>query len=80
MAHVKVVGKYQLKLDDQSTPMGSKVYMFYNLDTGHMVTSCDVMFEEGKAWDWSNVDGCSNMSRIVPRQVFDGDTLGRGHH
>jgi hypothetical protein len=29
----------------------SKAYRFYNPDTGQVVISCDVVFEEEKVWD-----------------------------
>ena len=58
VAHVKVAGGHQKKLNDRSTPMvfigyepGSKAYRFYNPGTGRTHISCDAVFDEGHPWD-----------------------------
>jgi hypothetical protein len=65
VVHLKVAGDHQKKLDDRSTPMGfiryepgSKVYMFYNPNTKCVRISRNVVFDEGRSWDWStDADG-----------------------
>ena len=64
VAHVKVAGRHQRKLDDRSTPMVfmgyepcSKAYRFYNPHTEHVVISRDAVFDEGRAWNWEGDPG-----------------------
>lgn len=59
IAHAHISDQKRSKLDDKSTPcvlLGyseeSKAYRLYNPNTKKMVTSRDVVFEEGKEWDW----------------------------
>ena len=61
VAHVKVTGGHQRKLDDRSTSMvfigyepGSKAYRFYNPSTERVHISQDAVFEEGRAWSWGD--------------------------
>jgi hypothetical protein len=60
VAHVKNVGPGVKKLDDRSTPMvfvgyedGAKAYRVYNPATRRLHITRDVIFEEGRQWDWS---------------------------
>ena len=61
VAHVKVAGGHQKKLEDRSTPMvfigyepGSKAYRFLNPSTGRVLISRDAVFDEGRAWNWDD--------------------------
>ena len=56
VAHVKVAGGHQRKMDDRITPMvfigyepSSKAYRFYNLNMERVHISRDAVFEEGRA-------------------------------
>jgi transposase InsO family protein len=60
VGHVKNTGGHLRKLDDRSTPMvfigyepGSKAYRLYNPVADRVVVSRDVVFEEGRAWNWT---------------------------
>jgi hypothetical protein len=57
--HVRTANPHLKKLDDRSTPMvylgveeGNKAHKLFNPQTKKIVVSRDVMFEEGKAWNW----------------------------
>lgn len=59
IAHVHIPDAHRSKLDDKSTTCvmfgfseESKGYRLYNPKTKKMVTSKDVVFEEGKGWNW----------------------------
>ena len=61
IAHVKVAGGHQKKLEDRSMPMvfigyepGSKAYRFLNPSTGRVLISRDAVFDEGRAWNWDD--------------------------
>lgn len=76
VAHVKVPGGRQPKLDDRSVPTvfigyepGSKAYRFYNPDTGRVIISRDAVFDEGRAWDWSSVGEPSGQADTEPFHV-----------
>jgi hypothetical protein len=63
VAHVKQGNKRLAKLEDQSTPMvfigyehGSKAWRFYDPATDHVHVSRDTVFEEGRAWSWTEED------------------------
>jgi hypothetical protein len=52
-----------LKLEDRSTPMvfidyehGSKAWRFYNPARKWVVVSRDAVFEESRAWNWSDAE------------------------
>jgi hypothetical protein len=60
IAHVKVTGRHQAKLDDRRIPMafigykpGPKAYRFYNPLTRRVCISRDVVFDKKCLWDWS---------------------------
>jgi hypothetical protein len=68
VADVKTVGGHLRKLDDRSTPMvfigyesGTKEYRLYNSVTDCVHVSRDVVFEEGRAWNWEQ-DGEGSSS------------------
>ncbi|RLN27572.1 hypothetical protein C2845_PM05G34840 [Panicum miliaceum] len=68
VAHVKVAGVHLRKLDDRSTPMvligyepGTKAYRLYNPATDRVHVSRDVVFEEGRAWNWEE-DGAGSSA------------------
>jgi len=61
VAHVKVVGPGLTKMADRSTRMafigyesGTKGYRLFDPSTGRLVVSRDVLFDEGKPWNWDN--------------------------
>jgi hypothetical protein len=63
VAHVKQGAKHLSKLEDRSTPMvfigyehGSKAWRFYNPAIKRVVVSHDAVFEESRAWDWSDAE------------------------
>jgi hypothetical protein len=63
VAHVKQGSKHLGKLEDRNTMMvfigyesGSKAWRFYNLVTRRVHMSHDAIFEEDRAWDWSEED------------------------
>jgi hypothetical protein len=35
---------------------GSKAWRFYNPATKRVLVSCDVVFEENRAWDWGDAE------------------------
>jgi hypothetical protein len=52
------------KLEDRSAPMvfigyskGAKVYRMLDPGTGHVHTSCDIIFDESRGWRWDSEDG-----------------------
>lgn len=60
VAHVKTVKPHTKRLDDRSIPMvfigyepGTKAYRCYDPKTDRLHVSRDVVFEEGRCWDWS---------------------------
>jgi hypothetical protein len=62
-AHVKQGSKTLTKVEDRSTMMlfigyesGSKAWRFYNSTTKHVHVSRDVIFEEGRAWEWNEYE------------------------
>lgn len=62
-AHVKVVGPTQGKLADRSIPMvfigyerSTKAYRLYNPETKRICVSRDVVFEEGRKWNWESTN------------------------
>jgi hypothetical protein len=68
VAHAKVAGGHLRKLDDRSTPMvligyepGTKAYQLYNPATDRMHVSRDVVFEEGRSWNWEQ-DGTASSA------------------
>jgi hypothetical protein len=54
---------------------GSKAYRFYSPDTGHVIISRDVVFEEAKAWDWSSVSRSSTAGAKLFHVEFSMVTL-----
>ena len=68
VAHVKRVGPGINKLADRSSKMvfigyesGTKGYMFFDPATNKLVVSRDVVFEEGKPWDWDSSKCSTNQ-------------------
>jgi len=73
---VKVAGGHLKKLDDRSTPMvfigyevGTKAYRFYNPVSKRVHISRDVVFDEGRAWDWTERDGGAHAADTEPFHV-----------
>ncbi|CAL1392261.1 unnamed protein product [Linum trigynum] len=70
VAHVKTVGKHLSKLEDRSKPMVfigyespvSKAYRMYNPATQKLVVTRDVVFDEGRKWDWTKDDHHKDMA------------------
>jgi hypothetical protein len=62
-AHAKVTRPDLKKLDDRSKPMvmvgyepGGKAYRLFNPATKRVLVSRDVVFDEGKGWNWDGSD------------------------
>jgi hypothetical protein len=62
-AHAKVMKPDLKKLDDRSKPMvmvdyepGGKAYRLYNPATKRVLVSRDVVFDEGRRWNWDGSD------------------------
>lgn len=61
VAHVRVAKPNAGKLEDRSTKMvmiyyeqGSKAYRVFDPAANRVHVTCDAVFEEGVAWDWSS--------------------------
>lgn len=61
VAHVKITGVHQRKLDDRSKSVvylgsepGTKAHRFYDPRTGAIVVSRDVIFDETRSWPWES--------------------------
>lgn len=74
LAHVKVPTVRLGKLDDRSEVMvyigkepGTKAHRLYNPNTDRLHVSRDVVFEEGKGWDWQKpkVQGNSEFGTFI---------------
>jgi hypothetical protein len=71
-AHVKITRPGLQKLDDRSVPAvflgyepGSKAYRLYDPVVKHVLVSRDVVFDEGRAWDWK-----STTEPVVTSEFF----------
>jgi hypothetical protein len=71
VAHVQNTGGHLRKLDDRSTPMvfigykpGTKAYRLYNPVTDRVHVSRDVVFEEGRAWNWNQGGAKTNIDSV----------------
>lgn len=71
VAHVKNTGGHLRKLDDRSKPMvflwyepGTKAYRLYDPNANRVHVSRDVVFEEGRAWDWSQGGAIANTGNV----------------
>jgi len=91
VAHVKAAGGHLKKLDDRSTPMvfigyetGTKAYRFYNPVSKRVHISRDAVFDEGRAWSWTERDGGAHSADSEPflveyttvSEMQEGSTLG----
>jgi hypothetical protein len=72
IAHVHIPDNLRKKLDDKSSVcvnLGlsdeSKGYKLYNPENKKIVISKDVIFEEGKSWNWDNQQRSTDSSEIV---------------
>ena len=87
IAHIKVLGAHNAKLEDRSIPtillgyeQGSKAYRVYNPATKKVQVSRDVVFDEENAWNW---DGAAVEDRPTGGDdmfVVSYHTDPAGHH
>ena len=80
LCHVKVLGEKLKKLQDRSKPMvfigyevGTKGYKCYDLETGRVYISRDVIFEEKSQWDWRNSNIEKKEGTFYSPNFFDTD-------
>ena len=71
VAHVKNAGGHLRKLDDRSTLIvfigyepGTKAYRLYNPVIDRVHVSRDVVFEEGRAWNWNQGGAKTNIDSV----------------
>jgi hypothetical protein len=90
VSHVKSLGPGINKLADRSSKMvfigyesGTKGYRFFDPSTNKLVVSRDVIFEEGKPWDWDNIhcntDLQGNDTFIVHYDLTDQNPAATGN-
>jgi hypothetical protein len=80
-AHVKITRPGLKKLDDRSVPAvflgyepGSKAYRLYDPVAKRILVSRDVVFDEGRAWDWQSASEPVVTSEfIVESMDYGGD-------
>lgn len=81
LAHTKIVKGHLRKLEDRSkacvylgTELGTKAYRLLNPNTGKIIVSKDVCFDEDKGWIWQSSEKFkSNLgSRLIIEGYSDG--------
>lgn len=75
LAHMKTTGTHMMKLDNRSKVVvhignepGMKPYRLYDPENNNILVSRDVIFEEGKMWEW-------NHTQLEPSTTSQGFTF-----